>query len=176
MPSHPRIKSAKQREIEAEFGCSFREVINGFAEMGYGCNTTAKILDYAPSTFRSLLKRRGWIIGWPALKDQVIMRERKPFSAEARKKLSQRAKERERRRREVDYTFPSDQDRADDEMLDQACTEIERLVDEFDRACNDLHYAKIAIYEYGQNPDDTIAEYRQRDVGGSSRTNSRPAE
>lgn len=99
MPHHRQIKSAKQRQIEEEFDCSFYVVLLGFAEMGYGCDTTAKILEYDPRSFRALLKRRGWKIQWPRLKDQVIMAQRGPHSEHTRRKLSTAAKHREAKKR-----------------------------------------------------------------------------
>lgn len=85
------MRAPKQVAIEEEFGEPLFDVIKGFAEMGYGKDTTARILDYDVSSFRKLLKSRGWYeaIPWPALKDQVIMKERGPLPKETRDKIRQ---------------------------------------------------------------------------------------
>ena len=91
----------KQRTIEAEYGEPFVDVLKGFAAMGYGIDTTARILEYDTAGFRRLLKRRAgdWVIEWPKLRDQVIMKDRVPFTDERRAKLSAAALTREARRR-----------------------------------------------------------------------------
>jgi len=94
--------SPKQRAIEAEYDEPFLDVLRGFAAMGYGCDTTARVLGYHASTFRQLLKRRPELaVEWPPIKEQVIMRDREPFTHTTRVKLSIKAKAREARKREA---------------------------------------------------------------------------
>jgi hypothetical protein len=95
------LGSQKQRDIEAEYDEPFVDVLTGYAAMGYGIDTTARVLGYHASTFRALLKRRAgdWVIKWPALVDQVIMKDRVPFTDERRAKISRAAVLREARRR-----------------------------------------------------------------------------
>lgn len=100
------------REVEAEFGEPFEDVIRGFADMGLGIDTTAATLGYDKRNFRRLLQRRGWDIPWPALKDQMIMRDRLPFSNETRAKLRLLALERERIKREKRAAKPVPQPKA----------------------------------------------------------------
>jgi hypothetical protein len=79
----------KQRIIEQEYGEPFVDVLTGFAAMGYGIDTTARVLGYDTRGFRRLLQRHTeWAISWPALRDQVIMRDREPFTDGARAKIS----------------------------------------------------------------------------------------
>ena len=59
---HDKIK----QKVEEEYLDSFWNVVRGFAEDNYGCNTTARIIGYTyPSTFRALMKREGVEIEWP---------------------------------------------------------------------------------------------------------------
>lgn len=60
--------------VEAEFGEPFADVLQGFADMGYGCDTTAKLLEYCPSSFRRLLKRNGIAIRWPTSDRRISTR------------------------------------------------------------------------------------------------------
>jgi len=89
--------SKKQGAIEQEFGEPFFDVIVGFAKMGYGKDTVAKILEYDASTFRQMLKRYGWYeaIPWPAYADQVVWKDRGPLPKATIEKIRAKALERQ---------------------------------------------------------------------------------
>lgn len=71
------------KQVEAEYGEPFWEVVRGYAADGYGCDTTAGILGYSsPSSFRKLIKRHGVTINWPKHGSCNVQRERGPYSAE----------------------------------------------------------------------------------------------
>lgn len=71
----------KQAALEAEFGEPFVDILIGFAKMGYGKATTAKILEYNTSSFLKLLKHRvEWDIPWPQRTAKHLI-ERPPPSA-----------------------------------------------------------------------------------------------
>lgn len=99
------MSGPKQRLIEEEYGESLLDVLIGFAELGYGIDTTARILNYDTRGFRRLLQRREWVIAWPELKDQVIMKDRVPFSNETKRKIQVAALAREARKR-IDRQAP----------------------------------------------------------------------
>jgi len=65
--------------VEAEFGEPFTDVLQGFADMGYGCDSTARMLDYDVSNFRRLLKRHSISIQWPGAEDRVDAYDRNPW-------------------------------------------------------------------------------------------------
>lgn len=76
------------KQVEAEYGEPFWEVVRGYAADGYGCDTTAGILGYSsPSSFRRLIKRHGVTIDWPAHGQCNVQRERGPYSAERIEKI-----------------------------------------------------------------------------------------
>jgi len=64
---------------ENEFGEPFGDVLQGFADMGYGCDTTARMLDYDITNFRRLLKRHGIAIHWPSAEARVEAFDRNPW-------------------------------------------------------------------------------------------------
>src|SRR5690554_7761492 len=60
--------------VEAEFEEPFADVLQGFADMGYGCDSTAAILGYDKSSFRRLLKRKGISVRWPDASQRIDTR------------------------------------------------------------------------------------------------------
>ncbi|QNJ57431.1 CRISPR repeat binding protein [Pseudomonas phage Dolphis] len=85
------------REVEAEFGEPFWDVVRGFAADGYACDTTARILGYqSPRQFRSLIKRHQVEIAWPALGSCNVHRERGPLSEATKAKIRDKALARHR--------------------------------------------------------------------------------
>lgn len=62
--------------VEAEFGEPFADVLQGFADMGYGCDSTADILVYDKSSFRRLLKNKGIKVQWPDASRRIDTRLR----------------------------------------------------------------------------------------------------
>lgn len=80
---------SRRKQIEEEFGEPLFDVIVGFAQMGYGKDTTARVLGYDVSSFRKMLKRYGWYeaIPWPAYKDQIVWKNREPMSDETKEKI-----------------------------------------------------------------------------------------
>jgi hypothetical protein len=72
--------SAKRRRkvaaIEAEFDEPFWDVVQGFADMGYGKGATARAIGYTPTGFYRIVRQEGQHIRWPALKDMAFWRER----------------------------------------------------------------------------------------------------
>src|SRR5699024_5318407 len=60
--------------VEAEFEEPFSDVLQGFADMGYGCDSTAAILGYDKSSFRRLLKRKGISVRWPDASQRIDTR------------------------------------------------------------------------------------------------------
>src|SRR5699024_3767939 len=60
--------------VEAEFQEPFSDVLQVFADMGYGCDSTAAILGYDKSSFRRLLKRKGMSVRWPVACQRIDTR------------------------------------------------------------------------------------------------------
>src|SRR5690625_3964732 len=60
--------------VEAEFEEPFADVLQGFADMGYGCDSTARILGYDKSNFRRLIKRKGISVRWPDASQRIDTR------------------------------------------------------------------------------------------------------
>lgn len=60
--------------VEAEFEEPFADVLQGFADMGYGCDSTAAILGYDKSSFRRLIKRKGISVRWPDASQRIDTR------------------------------------------------------------------------------------------------------
>lgn len=70
-------------EVEEEFGMPFWDVVRGFAEDNYGCDTTARILGYTkPGSFRELIARHNKKIDWPAQGSCNAQKDRGPYSKE----------------------------------------------------------------------------------------------
>ena len=65
--------------IEQEFDEPFEDVLQGFAAMGYGCDTTARMLGYDVSNFRRLLKRHFINIKWPRADERLDAYDRNPW-------------------------------------------------------------------------------------------------
>ena len=78
--------------VEQEFGEPFADVLQGFADMGYGCDTTARMLEYDTSNFRRLLKRHGICIQWPSAADRIEAHDRNPWPGHQRMIAVRRAK------------------------------------------------------------------------------------
>lgn len=76
-----RVKTFRER-IEDEFGEPFQSVLQGFADMGYGCDTTSRILGYNVSSFRRLLKRNAVSVQWPTASQRINARLRYPYPSE----------------------------------------------------------------------------------------------
>lgn len=65
MRSYPAASSAKQLEIEEEYGFPFWEVVKGFADDGESKAATASILGYSETAFRNLVNRYGFARWFP---------------------------------------------------------------------------------------------------------------
>lgn len=63
---YPAASSAKQREVEAEHGLPFWEVVKGYADDGESKAATASILGYSETAFRNLVSRYGFQRWFPA--------------------------------------------------------------------------------------------------------------
>lgn len=68
--------SAKMREIEAEFGEPFWDVVKGCAAMGLSRSVTADAIGYDRSAFFRLLRRYGQPVRWAAYKDLQVWQDR----------------------------------------------------------------------------------------------------
>lgn len=83
------MKRSIIQEVEEEFGEPFWDVVRGFAEDGYGCNTTAMILGYGdPVCFRRLIKRHGVKVEWPPHGQCIAQKNRQPLSDETKAKIA----------------------------------------------------------------------------------------
>src|SRR5690554_1335190 len=69
-------RANKMREIEREFGEPFWDVVQGFADMGYGKYATAASLEYTQAAFCRLVRDLGQHIRWPDYADLNAWRER----------------------------------------------------------------------------------------------------
>lgn len=67
------------QKVEREFNEPFEDVLQGFADMGYGCDSSARMLGYDVSNFRRLLKRHNISINWPSAAERLDAYDRNPW-------------------------------------------------------------------------------------------------
>lgn len=83
------------KEVEAEFGQPFIEVVRGFAADNYSCSSTAYILGYKHQTaLRYYLRRHNLHVDWPAFGKCNASQNRAPITEVTREKLSKAKLER----------------------------------------------------------------------------------
>ena len=115
-------------KIETEFCEPFADVLQGFADMGYACNTTARMLDYNSTSFRRLLKRHAIEIQWPDASTRIDAYDRNPWPGYRRMLAARLA-------RVPIYTHPETDEAMTatqwDDRLGISCTQFLRRVKQY---------------------------------------------